>query len=48
MPYIIQVAIGRREYLSVFSNDYDTPNDTGFRDYIHVIDLARGHVAAVK
>lgn len=48
MPYITQVAIGRREYLSVYGNDYDTPDGTGVRDYIHVVDLAKGHVAAVK
>ena len=48
MPYITQVAVGRREKLSVFGNDYDTPDGTGVRDYIHVADLARGHVAAVK
>ena len=48
MPYITQVAVGRREYLSVYGNDYDTPDGTGVRDYIHVVDLARGHVAAVK
>ena len=48
MPYITQVAIGRREKLSVFGNDYDTHDGTGVRDYIHVVDLARGHVAAVK
>ena len=48
MPYITQVAIGRREKLTVFGNDYDTPDGTGVRDYIHVVDLARGHVAAVK
>ena len=48
MPYITQVAIGRREQLSVFGNDYDTPDGTGVRDYIHVVDLAKGHVAAVK
>ena len=48
MPFITQVAIGRREKLSVFGNDYDTPDGTGVRDYIHVVDLARGHVAAVK
>ena len=47
MPYITQVAIGRREKLSVFGNDYDTPDGTGVRDYIHVMDLAKGHVAAV-
>ena len=48
MPYITQVAIGRREKLSVFGNDYDTHDGTGVRDYIHVVDLARGHVAAVS
>ena len=48
MPYITQVAIGRREKLSVYGNDYDTPDGTGVRDYIHVVDLARGHVAAVR
>ena len=48
MPYITQVAVGRRDHLNVFGNDYDTPDGTGVRDYIHVVDLARGHVAAVK
>ena len=48
MPYITQVAVGRRERLSVFGNDYDTPDGTGVRDYIHVVDLAKGHVAAVQ
>ena len=48
MPYITQVAVGRREELSVFGDDYDTPDGTGVRDYIHVVDLAKGHVAAVK
>ena len=48
MPYITQVAIGRREFLSVYGNDYDTHDGTGVRDYIHVVDLACGHVAAVK
>ena len=47
MPYITQVAVGRREKLSIFGNDYDTPDGTGVRDYIHVVDLAKGHVAAV-
>ena len=47
MPYISQVAIGRRDHLNVFGNDYDTPDGTGVRDYIHVVDLARGHVAAI-
>ena len=48
MPYITQVAVGRRNHLSVFGNDYDTPDGTGVRDYIHVVDLAKGHVAAVE
>ena len=48
LPYIAQVAIGKREKLGVFGNDYDTPDGTGVRDYIHVVDLARGHVKAVK
>lgn len=48
MPYITQVAIGRRPELSVYGNDYDTHDGTGVRDYIHVVDLAKGHVAAVK
>lgn len=48
MPYITQVAIGRRAYLSIYGNDYATPDGTGVRDYIHVVDLAKGHVAAVK
>ena len=48
MPYITQAAVGRREKLSVFGNDYDTHDGTGVRDYIHVVDLAKGHVAAVK
>ena len=48
MPYITQVAVGRREYLSVFGDDYDTHDGTGVRDYIHVVDLAKGHVAAVN
>jgi UDP-glucose 4-epimerase len=47
MPYISQVAVGRRERLSVFGNDYPTPDGTGIRDYIHVVDLARGHLAAL-
>ena len=47
MPYISQTAIGRLECLSVFGDDYDTPDGTGVRDYIHVMDLARGHVAAI-
>ena len=48
MPYITQVAVGKREKLSVFGNDYDTPDGTCIRDYIHVVDLAKGHVAALK
>ena len=48
MPYITQVAIGKRERLGVFGNDYDTPDGTGVRDYIHVVDLAKGHVCAIK
>ncbi len=47
-PYIQQVAVGKREFLGVFGNDYDTPDGTGVRDYIHVVDLARGHLCAVK
>ena len=47
MPYITQVAVGRREKLSVYGNDYDTHDGTGVRDYIHVVDLAKGHVASV-
>ena len=47
MPYISQTAIGKREHLSVFGNDYPTPDGTGVRDYIHVVDLAKGHVAAI-
>lgn len=48
MPYITQVAIGKRPYLSVYGNDYDTPDGTCIRDYIHVVDLADGHVKAVN
>lgn len=48
MPYIAQVAVKRREYLTVFGNDYPTPDGTGIRDYIHVVDLAKGHLAALK
>ena len=47
MPYITQVAIGKREFLSVYGDDYDTHDGTGVRDYIHVVDLAEGHVKAV-
>ncbi len=48
MPYICQVAVGRRPALRVFGADYDTPDGTGVRDYIHVVDLASGHVAALR
>ncbi len=48
MPYITQVAVGKREKLHIFGNDYDTPDGTGVRDYIHVVDLACGHLAALK
>ncbi len=48
MPFLTQVAVGRRPQLSIFGNDYDTPDGTGVRDYIHVVDLAQGHVAAVN
>ena len=48
MPYVAQVAIGRRESLAVYGNDYPTPDGTGVRDYIHVCDLAEGHVAALQ
>lgn len=48
MPYITQVALGKLDYLNVFGKDYDTPDGTGVRDYIHVVDLARGHVHALK
>jgi UDP-glucose 4-epimerase len=48
MPYITQVAVGRRTHLNVFGNDYDTPDGTGVRDYIHVMDLAAGHVSALQ
>lgn len=47
-PYIAQVAVGKREALHVYGNDYPTPDGTGVRDYIHVVDLARGHVDALK
>lgn len=48
MPYIAQVAVGRRYQLSIFGDDYETPDGTGVRDYIHVMDLAEGHVAALN
>ncbi len=47
MPYVTQVAVGKLEHLGIFGNDYDTPDGTGVRDYIHVVDLARGHVKAL-
>lgn len=48
MPYITQVAVGKRDALSVFGSDYDTPDGTGVRDYIHVVDLAKGHIKALE
>ena len=48
MPYVAQVAVGRRPQLQVFGDDYPTPDGTGVRDYIHVVDLAEGHVAALR
>ncbi len=48
MPYVAQVASGKLKQIGVFGDDYDTPDGTGVRDYIHVVDLARGHVAAIK
>jgi UDP-glucose 4-epimerase len=48
MPFITQVAVGKREFLSIFGKDYPTPDGTGVRDYIHVVDLARGHLAALN
>ncbi len=48
LPYVAQVASGQREYLRVFGNDYDTPDGTGVRDYVHVVDLARAHVKAIE
>ena len=48
MPYVVRVASGQLQELSVFGNDYDTPDGTGVRDYIHVVDLAKGHVAALN
>lgn len=48
MPFISQVAVGRRQTLTIFGDDYPTPDGTGVRDYIHVVDLAEGHVAAVE
>ena len=48
MPYVAQVAAGRREFLTVFGNDYPTPDGTGVRDYLHVMDLAAGHLSAIE
>ena len=48
VPYVAQVAVGKRPCLGVFGNDYDTPDGTGVRDYIHVVDLAAGHVKAIE
>ncbi len=48
MPFITQVAVGKREFLSIFGQDYPTPDGTGVRDYIHVVDLAQGHLAALN
>lgn len=48
LPYVAKVAVGRLEKVNVFGNDYDTPDGTGVRDYIHVVDLARGHVKAIE
>jgi UDP-glucose 4-epimerase len=48
LPYVAQVAVGRRERLQIFGNDYDTPDGTGVRDYIHVVDLAAGHADALR
>ncbi len=48
MPFVAQVAVGRREFLNVWGNDYDTPDGTGVRDYIHVVDLALGHLKALQ
>ena len=48
LPYVAQVAVGKLEKVSVFGNDYNTPDGTGVRDYIHIVDLAKGHVAAIN
>jgi UDP-glucose 4-epimerase len=48
LPFVAQVAVGRREFLNVWGNDYDTPDGTGVRDYIHVVDLALGHLKALQ
>jgi UDP-glucose 4-epimerase len=48
MPYVAQVCVGKLPHVRVYGNDYDTPDGTGVRDYIHIVDLAKGHVAAIK
>jgi UDP-glucose 4-epimerase len=48
MPFVAQVAVGRRESLNIWGNDYDTKDGTGVRDYIHVVDLAKGHISALE
>ena len=48
MPFVAQVAVGKRPHVAVFGSDYPTPDGTGVRDYIHVVDLAKGHLAALK
>lgn len=48
VPYVAQTAIGKREFVHVYGNDYETPDGTGVRDYIHVVDLAKGHLAAIR
>ena len=48
MPYVSQVAVGRRDKLFVYGGDFDTKDGTGCRDYIHIMDIAKGHVAALK
>lgn len=48
VPYVAQVAVGKLKQVGVFGDDYDTPDGTGVRDYIHVVDLAKGHVAALR
>ena len=47
MPFVAQVAVGQRPEVMIFGDDYNTPDGTGIRDYIHVVDLAKGHVAAL-
>lgn len=48
VPYVAQVAVGKLDCINVWGDDYDTPDGTGVRDYIHVVDLAKGHVSALK